>query len=140
MSFQRLMNDMKQSEHAMLWNGILNGSFDEFWTINRRLMDSKDTAIHDCSEYKNLPIRLYKPDRSYCQPLVTVPSDDNSDNNSITSLSDLLKSLDIELSSNLYILSQGVEIPLESSLYKLTHTLSYPDNFLYLCIVNRGSL
>lgn len=136
---QRIMNDMKQPEHAMLWNGLFTRNFDEFWTINRKLMDPDGNKSGPSTSFKNLPIRLYKVDKTYSQPYISAPSEDNSSTLSTTTVSDLLKYLCVTLDERKRVLSQGIEIPLDSSLYELTRALSYPDNFLYLCVVDNCS-
>lgn len=127
------MNDMTQAEHAMLWNGLLTWSFDEFWSINRKLMDCGDGSNVN-QTYKHVPVRVYKPDMTYCQPYVVAVGEDNSIND--VSISQVLKSVCIEVSDDVCVVSQGIEIPLGGSLYKLSQTLSYPDNFLYLTVTN----
>lgn len=115
----------------MLWNGILTKSYDEFWTINRKLMDcnSKRQPL----TYRNLPVRLYNIDRTYTQPLLPAPSEESSC--SIVTVDDLLYALSIKLDDDTIVITQGIKISLDSPLFDLSQTLSYPDNFLYLCVV-----
>lgn len=128
---------MKQPEHAMLWNGLVTRNFDEFWTINRKLMDVKDTNSAD--NYKNLPVRIYRNYTTYRQPyLPAVIGEDNSSAMTIT-LSEVLQYLDIDITPETTILSQGIELQSDSCLYKLAKILSYPDNFLYICVHQSAS-
>lgn len=128
------MNIIRESENTMLWNGILTRSFDEFWTINRRLMDcnTKKQPL----PFKNLAMRLYKPDRTYLQPFLSAPTEE--DNTMDITLAELLELYAIDLNEDHTVLCQGIALPLDSNLYELNKTLSHPDNFLYLCLVKTG--
>lgn len=126
-----VMSNIREKENSMLWNGILTKSYDEFWTINRKLMDcnSKRQPL----TYRNLPVRLYNIDRTYTQPLLPAPSEESSC--SIVTVDDLLYALSIKLDDDTIVITQGIKISLDSPLFDLSQTLSYPDNFLYLCVV-----
>ena len=119
------MNNMLEADNQMLWNGIKVRNFEEFWSINNRLMDTNTT--NQSLGYRHLPIRLYKTDKTYSQPLVLAES-------SIT-VEELLETCAVCLDDNLTVISQGIEIPLDADVYELSQSLSYSDNFLYLCVV-----
>lgn len=127
------MNNIRESENAMLWNGILTRSFDEFWTINRRLMDCNTSK--QPLQYKHLAMRIYKTDKTYIQPFLSAPTED--DNSTDITLGELLTLYSIDMDSGQTILCQGIDIPLDSNVYELSQTMSYPDNFLYLCVVQQ---
>jgi len=128
-----VMNNIRESENAMLWNGILTRSFDEFWTINRRLMDCNTSK--QPLQYKHLAMRIYKTDKTYIQPFLSAPTED--DNSTDITLGELLTLYSIDMDSGQTILCQGIDIPLDSNVYELSQTMSYPDNFLYLCVVQQ---
>lgn len=52
----QVMSVMQKKDHNQLWTGLLNDKFDQFWAVNRRLMecsgDSGDT-------FKHIPLRFY---------------------------------------------------------------------------------
>ena len=125
------MNNIRESENAMLWNGLLTRSFDEFWTINRRLMDCNTSK--QPLQYKHLAMRIYKTDRTYIQPFLAAPTAE--DNSTDITVGELLSLHSIDTGIEQTVLCQGIEIPLDSNVYELNQTMSYPDNFLYLCVV-----
>jgi len=125
------MNDMRQPEHEMLWNGLLTRSYDEFWSINRRLM----TVTTGGSGYRHLPVRVYSQDGTYRQVLVA--ADEGSD--SPVSVRDLLRLCSIDWQEDaMTLVCQGVKLQPEDGLYELTQTLAYPDNFLYICVLRES--
>lgn len=52
----QVISVMQKKDHNQLWAGLLNDKFDQFWAINRRLMecsgDGGDT-------FKHIPLRFY---------------------------------------------------------------------------------
>lgn len=113
----------------MLWNGLATRNFEQFWTVNRQLMDCN--TANQSSGYKHLPIRVYKTDRSYSQPLV--PADQETGN----TVKDLLDLCAIDLDTEMLVISQGIEVPLDSNVCEITQSLSSFDNFLYLCTATK---
>ena len=67
------MNDMQKRDHKQLWYGFQNGrfrrksnnylnkknvfldKFDQFWSINKKLMETDETQC-----FKNIPFRIYQ--------------------------------------------------------------------------------
>ena len=101
----RVISSMQKKDHNQLWQGLQNGlliffsyvlafenhkivnkfvlqltdKFDQFWAVNRRLMEVPASAIpssdgtcdtNQISCFKNIPIRLYEGDKSMIQKLV----------------------------------------------------------------------
>ncbi|KAM3717574.1 Autophagy protein [Dirofilaria immitis] len=62
----RVVNSMKVDEHRQLWSSILHDKFDEFWAINKKLMESSENE-----PMLHVPIRIYQADCSFQQPLIT---------------------------------------------------------------------
>lgn len=50
----QVISQMQKKDHKQLFLGLQNDKFDQFWAINRRLMESEDT---NC--FKNIPIICY---------------------------------------------------------------------------------
>ncbi|KHJ96013.1 autophagy protein Apg5 [Oesophagostomum dentatum] len=49
-----IVSSMKIDEHKQLWSSLVHDRFDDFWGVNRRLMEStEERPFHD------IPIRLY---------------------------------------------------------------------------------
>ncbi len=49
------MNDMQKRDHKQLWYGFQNDKFDQFWSINKKLMETDETQC-----FKNIPFRIYQ--------------------------------------------------------------------------------
>lgn len=46
---------MQKKDHNQLFLGLLNDKFDQFWAINRRLMET----LADQEGFKHIPVRCY---------------------------------------------------------------------------------
>jgi len=57
--------NMLEKEQNNLWSSLVNDKFDQFWSINKRLMDKVDNEL-----YKYVPFRLYFPDYTYTQKAI----------------------------------------------------------------------
>lgn len=55
----QVVSRMQKKDHNQLWLGLVNDKFDQFWSVNRRLMEpiSEDG-------FKYIPIRCYKEVRT----------------------------------------------------------------------------
>lgn len=51
----QVVSTMQKKDHNQLWLGLVSDKFDQFWAINRRLMET--TA--DSDGFKHIPIRCY---------------------------------------------------------------------------------
>uniref|UniRef100_A0A336JYM0 Autophagy protein 5 n=1 Tax=Culicoides sonorensis TaxID=179676 RepID=A0A336JYM0_CULSO len=68
-----VMQNMQKKDHTQLWLD----KFDQFWAVNRRLMEQGSDQEGD---FKHIPIRCYNEDGTYRQKLVS-PINTNSDAN-----------------------------------------------------------
>lgn len=50
----QIISQMQKKDHKQLLLGILNDKFDQFWAVNRRLMESVDQE-----GFKYIPLRCY---------------------------------------------------------------------------------
>lgn len=78
----RVISAMQKKDHNQLWQGLQNDKFDQFWAVNRRLMEvpTNITAIGDAGNnrefsqapscFKHIPIRFYEGDKSMIQKLI----------------------------------------------------------------------
>jgi len=75
----RVISAMQKKDHNQLWQGLQNDKFDQFWAINRRLMEvpaaaisSKDGngEVNQINCFKNIPMRLYEGDKPMIQKLI----------------------------------------------------------------------
>lgn len=120
---------MSSSEHHCLFDSLCNDKFDDFWSINRKLMASTG----DCSNGSllHIPIRFYdNKSPTFRQTLIasTLSLDDAIK----LAYPDALQSIgDIE---KLDAISHGIILPLTSSAAWLAQNFSYPDNFVHIVL------
>lgn len=57
----QVVSTMQKKDHNQLWLGLVNDKFDQFWAVNRKLMEPSA----DCDGFKYVPIRCYKEVSSY---------------------------------------------------------------------------
>lgn len=56
----QVVSRMQKKDHNQLWLGLVNDKFDQFWSVNRRLMEPSSE-----DGFKYIPIRCYKEVRNY---------------------------------------------------------------------------
>lgn len=126
-----IMSLMQERDHNQLWLGLLHDKFDQFWSVNRKLME------HTAEDgFRHIPFRLYAdfPELSskpYIQFLIKPVENEKK-----TTVEDLLArtNLKVESKGPVHVIIHGIDIPLETPLQWMSEHLSYPDNFLHLCI------
>lgn len=135
----QVMDAMQKKDHNQLWLGLQNDRFDQFWSVNRRLMEN--TAERP---FLHIPTRIYHPDvRGFSQSLVKP----HKESNDLLTLGDFINDLNLEPPNNKpdkdtfepRIVLHGVEPPLDTPLQWLSEHMSYPDNFLHLSVHWRKS-
>ena len=53
----KVVSSMQKKDHSQLWQGLQNDKFDQFWAVNRRLMEpSPDNGN---GGFKHVPVRMY---------------------------------------------------------------------------------
>lgn len=57
--------NMLEKDQNLLWTSLINDKFDQFWSINKRLMERIDNELFKC-----IPFRLYFPDYTYIQKII----------------------------------------------------------------------
>eukprot|EP00112_Aurelia_sp_Birch-Aquarium-sp1_P023470 Seg700.13 transcript_id=Seg700.13/GoldUCD/mRNA.D3Y31 product="Autophagy protein 5" protein_id=Seg700.13/GoldUCD/D3Y31 len=130
----QVMNAMQKRDHKQLWSGLNNDKFDQFWSVNKRLMERLNGET-----FKNIPFRIYLIDRPYIQMLFRPLSAKGE----FLTLRDLINSVSSKLlerdfvSSQWRLIIQGVEPPLETPAQWLSEHLSHPDNFLHICMIEQ---
>jgi len=125
----KIINDMLKKDHKQLWFGVQNDKFDQFWTVNKKLMEGMD-GMDGC--FRAIPYRIYQNDKSFVQTTFEPMSETGKKR----SLGDLLESaLGPACKQNIrLVLIQGIQPSYETSLQWLSEHLSYPDNFLHICV------
>jgi autophagy-related protein 5 len=56
----QVISQMQKKDHKQLFLGLQNDKFDQFWAVNRRLMES----VEQENGFKNIPIKFYTVDVS----------------------------------------------------------------------------
>ncbi|KAJ8026560.1 Autophagy protein 5 [Holothuria leucospilota] len=109
--------------------------FDQFWTINRRLMERTNEE-----PFRSVPLRIYQPDTMYIQRLCKAVADTGEPLNLGHVLGNILpKKFDNSESSSHQALIHGVEVPMETPVQWLSEHLSHPDNFLHIVVLKKKS-
>ncbi|XP_066998654.1 autophagy protein 5 isoform X1 [Anabrus simplex] len=120
----QVMSNMQKKDHIQLWLGLQNDKFDQFWAVNRKLMEV-------CGEdsFKHIPFRCYRGEEAFLQRLVKPVTEEGQKK----TLQHLIQEVYPD-EHNIRVMTHGIEPPLETPLQWLSEHLSYPDNFLHLCI------
>lgn len=120
----RVVSTMQKKDHLQLWTGLQNDKFDQFWAINRRLMESPGGE----DNFKHIPIRFHiGSNNSVVQKLVKPLSEGSGTNLTIGDLQELM------YPQSSFII-QGVRPSPDTPVQWLSHHLSYPDNFLHIAV------
>ncbi|KAK7108805.1 autophagy protein 5-like [Littorina saxatilis] len=127
----QIINGMQKKDHKQLWTGVQNDKFDQFWSVNRKLMESEGEDV-----FKHIPFRIHQPNTLPIQKLFK-PTDDNGEPHTLEHLLTFAVP-DLEWPDALKskrVLVQGIEPSLSTPLLWMSEHLSYPDNFLHVCVV-----
>uniref|UniRef100_A0A0K8TSS0 Autophagy protein 5 n=1 Tax=Tabanus bromius TaxID=304241 RepID=A0A0K8TSS0_TABBR len=122
----QVVSAMQKKDHTQLWLGLVNDKFDQFWAVNRRLME----PIGDQECFRHIPIRFYNEDGTYWQKLIS-PTNESGLKRTVEDLMNELSTSSKQIES---IHTHGVEIPDKTPLQWLSEHMSYPDNFLHICV------
>ncbi|XP_043274751.1 autophagy protein 5 [Venturia canescens] len=123
----QVVSSMQKKDHNQLWLGLLNDKFDQFWAVNRRLMETTNSE----EGFKYIPFRCYTSEDKYVQKLVK-PVNEEGQRKTLKHLLDEVFGED----NQVQLRTHGVLPPLETPLQWLSEHLSYPDNFLHLCVIS----
>jgi len=133
----QVMSNLQKSDYNKLWFGFKDANFDQFWSVNRRLIE----RLYD-EPFKYIPFRIYDAELNYKTKLVSPVSYDTAE---VTTLGLLLKQVLPEVTYNrivknqLSILIHGLDVKLDVPVQWLSENLSYPDNFLHIALVHSKS-
>ena len=131
-----VMNAMKKNDHKQLWMGLCNDKFEQFWAVNKRLMERVNSE-----PFRAIPLKMYMNDGSMVQRLFKAVSNTGE----LHTFGQFLEScfahiLDdsgLVLSDKYKVTIQGVTPPLEAPMQWVSEHLSYPDNFLHVVVSQR---
>ena len=120
----KVVSQMQKKDHNQLWSGLSSDKFDQFWAINRKLMEG------DSDTFRHVPAKFYLAGRednespafpAVVQKLVS-PG---------LTVEEMLVSLGWE---GARCVLQGIEPDMKTPLLWLARHLAYPDNFLHIII------
>lgn len=124
----KVVSLMQKKDHNQLWLGLTSDKFDQFWAINRKLMEP--TGAGD-EGFRHIPARFY---------VAGVDNSGQATSNIVQrlinpglSLGQVIK--DMGWTSSARVVTQGVSPDLSTPILWMSRHLSYPDNFLHFVIV-----
>eukprot|EP00088_Acartia_fossae_P054637 TRINITY_DN6297_c0_g1_i2.p1 TRINITY_DN6297_c0_g1~~TRINITY_DN6297_c0_g1_i2.p1 ORF type:complete len:267 (-),score=38.17 TRINITY_DN6297_c0_g1_i2:223-1023(-) len=118
----RVMSLMQKKDHVQLWSGLQNDKFDQFWAINRKLMETSSGEF-----FKHIPIRFHIVGSTTVQQKLIKPVSEET--------GELLTFGNLNaLYSNSKLIVQGIQPAPETPVQWLSEHLSYPDNFLHIAV------
>ncbi|XP_015786427.1 autophagy protein 5 [Tetranychus urticae] len=130
----QIISAMQKKEHNQLWHGLQEEKFEQFWAVNVKLMEHTNNEPFRC-----IPFRFYQLNQPYIQRLFKPLSENGTPN----TLGDLVRQVfpsSIEDDNEkLTVLTHGIQPPFETPIHWMSEHLSYPDNFLHLCVFPRKS-
>jgi len=112
----KVMKQMQAREHSQLWLGLCSDKYDQFWAVNRRLMEGSDA-------WRHLPVRVYSGDNCAMTQRLVCPS---------ATLADIKEQFSLPETSSLVI--QGVCPPTSTPVSWLARHLAHPDNFVHIAV------
>lgn len=125
------INNMQKKDHKQMWSGVTNEKFDQFWSVNKRLMECSGEDM-----FKYIPFRIYQVDKPFTQKLCKPLTEEGYEGTLQTLLEQSLPELIKDLSSYRVII-QGIEPSLDTSVLWLSEHFSHPDNFLHICVIRK---
>ncbi|XP_060069234.1 autophagy protein 5-like [Ylistrum balloti] len=129
----QVINSMQKRDHKQLWSGLLHEKFDQFWSVNKKLMESTGEDM-----FKNIPYRLYLPERSYIQQLFRPINTEGYNQTLRDLLMEVVPSMwNEDKTFSRRVVIHGVEPCLDTPLLWMSEHLSYPDNYLHICLLDR---
>ena len=129
----KVISQMQKKDHNQLWLGLSADKFDQFWAINRKLMEG------DSETFRHIPARFYlgtsdnmvqkliSPALCLEEMLVHLGWE------GARSVAQTLSSIS-KLSNTSRCIIQGTEPDIKTPLLWLSRHLAYPDNFLHIII------
>lgn len=115
---------MKMDEHKRLWNSVAQSHFDDFWSINRKLMDCTE------KQFDRVPLRIHRKGAPFKQGSLNFCQDET--------IGQAISKLLSEDISGMEFVSHGIELPLDTPLLFAITNLAYPDNFLHVVLKDSG--
>lgn len=128
-----VITNLVKKDHNSLLSGLTNAKFDQFWSINRKLMDF---GIENAFRFIPLRIYLQSKNGSFIQKLAKPVSSTGQPVTIIEHLTTIVDSLNLSVDDleKSQLITHGIAIPPDTPLTWMSCHLSYPDNFIHLII------
>ncbi|XP_028394715.1 autophagy protein 5-like [Dendronephthya gigantea] len=128
----QIINSMQKKDHKQLWLGLNNDKFEQFWSVNKRLMERLGEEL-----FKHIPFRIHQCDKVFIQKLAK-PVNESGESQTLKHL--MMETLPTMFSTeedfqSIKIVIHGIQPPLETPLQWLSEHFSYPDNFLHIVLI-----
>ncbi|VDN56015.1 unnamed protein product [Dracunculus medinensis] len=124
----KIINSMKPDEHIQLWNGVLHDRYDEYWIVNRKLMENSDQ-----NPLLHVPIRIYRGDERYYQPLISPQDNDGQ----LITIEKAIRQYFFD--DKIIPLSFNILLPLETPILWMCQNFTYADNFIHIVVTTKSS-
>ena len=140
----KVVSQMQKKDHNQLWLGLTSDKFDQFWAINRKLMEP--LAGQD-DTFRHIPVRWYiggvdnsgTVTNNIVQRLVSPNQNLGEVINDMGWSSARSVNHSEKINSSKYlncrVLTQGILPDLSTPIPWMSRHLSYPDNFLHIVVV-----
>lgn len=119
----QVVSNMQKKDHNQLWLGLQNDKFDQFWAVNRKLME-----VSGDESFKYIPFRCYREEETFLQRLIKPLTEEGQRKTLLNLLEEVYPNEKVRVTTH------GIEPPLDTPLQWMSEHLSYPDNFLHLSI------
>jgi autophagy-related protein 5 len=123
----KVMEAMHPDEHARLFESLGNDRFDDFWSVNRKLMADGENGL------LNIPMRFYEMGKPFRQLLVQ-PLRNEKETTLEDALADAFPDWRSDTSAILTAISHGIVLPLDTPNIFLAKNFAYPDNFVHVVL------
>jgi len=128
-----VINGMQKKDHKQMWMGLFNDKYEQFWQVNKKMMESSGEEM-----FRYIPFRIYQLDAPVIQKLLRPHSEEGHEHTLRQLVEHCLPDQDVE--HQMRVLIQGIEPSLDTPVLWLSENLSYPDNFLHICLSRRTGL
>eukprot|EP01100_Stratorugosa_tubuloviscum_P013028 TRINITY_DN6370_c0_g1_i1.p1 TRINITY_DN6370_c0_g1~~TRINITY_DN6370_c0_g1_i1.p1 ORF type:complete len:288 (-),score=109.55 TRINITY_DN6370_c0_g1_i1:141-1004(-) len=122
------VNALTLQQQADYWESIKNANISAFWAIHTQFLP-------DIQSQKHVPIRICRPGLPFLQEPIEPLNKDGKEKTILEVIQQIYPKEIEQFKQKIKILIvHGIQIPLETPVTWLSNNLSFPDNFLYLCL------
>ena len=126
----KVVADLVKKDFKQIWSALCQHRFEEFWLINQKLMKPVES-----STFRLIPFKIYTPEHEIIQGSFSSLLEENE----VATLQHLIDKFFPNMKrvmGDCEVKIHGVQVETNLSLQWLATNMSYPDNFLHICIVD----